>query len=218
MLFDRNWRKHRHKQLKKFAYHRMPPNTYVALFPYFFWLWGIQIIAAAFGMSASKAVRWWAICILPLLTAAFLIAAYYRERDRGLAGFFRYLSAFFVLVGLSIIELAITFSIHETVPYALLISLFTGLITFAIVMYYIYKQVEYGPHSKDDQQDPKAAPFLAGALGCGTYMICKQLFSKQGTSAFVVTVIGVMVAIMFGGAAMNWLKSFGAEDVSNRSE
>lgn len=217
MLFNRTWRKRRHKQLRNYAFHRLPPNTSVALFPHFFWLWAIQAIAAAFGLTASKAVPWWSLCILPLLAAVFLIAAYFRERDRGVAGFFRYISAFFILVGLSIIELAITISIRQMVTYSLFFSLFAGLITFAILMYYIRKQVECGSRSKEDKQDPNVAPFFAGTLGFGTYLICKHFFSKQGTSVFIVIAIGVMAALMLGGAAMNWLKSIGAEDVGNRS-
>ena len=91
-------------------------------------------------------------------------------------------------------------------------SLFAGLITLAILMYYIRKQVECEVRSKEDQNTPSGAPFLAGALGLGTYWICKQFLPEQGTSVFIVIVIGIMAAVMFGGAVMNWLKSIGAED------
>lgn len=211
MFFGHSWSKNFHKQLHAYAYHNVPKNDRVTLGPHLFLLLAIQIISGVFGLSTPKAIPLPVLGILLIMTTVLSIVLYYREREKELVGFFRFISGFFLLMSFSIIELTIVLAISQAVTFALLISLFASLITFVIIINYIKKQIERGAYPKEEQHGQKIVPFLAAALGFLTHLLFRQFLPEKGEAAFIVVVTGCIASIMLGGAVMNWLKSIGAE-------
>lgn len=211
MPFFRGWMNTHKKELHSFASFRVPNKTEVSLFPRLLWIWAIQLVAACFGFNAKPPVLWWSVCILPTVTTAVLIADYFRERDCEIDGFFRYSSTFFFLLGFSMIELTVFIAIRQTVQNALIFSLAALLITFASLLYYIFRQIKRAHFSEKNKQVPGAAPYIAAALGYGTYRFLKNATSEKSESFFMIIVAGVLAGTVFGLAAVCWLKSVGAK-------
>ena len=211
MFFDYNWRKTRHKALRNYAAYRLPNYPEVFLITKLPWLIGIHLFAVGLGIRTDASIPWWTLCILPCITTGLLIFSYYRERDRDIVGFFRYNSAFYSLVGLSMIELSIAYSIYAGVPSAGIGAFLIGMILFASMLLWLRKKIDENYFSENNQHGAGAAG-LAGVLGYGTYFICKQVFSEQALFALMAIVGGALAAMMFGASVGCWLKSVGADD------
>ena len=199
MCFDRSWRKSRHKKLRNYATYRLPNNTEVFLITRLPWLVVIHLIAVALGIRSGIPVPWWLLCMLPLFTVVFLIVVYFRERDNDLVGFFRYSSVFFSLVGISLIELAVLYSIYRGVPSALIGSFLIGLILLALLLLWLRKKIDDNAFSADKKYGSGAAAAgLAGALGYVSHSFCERVFSEQALSALMVIDFGLLAGCMFG--------------------
>ena len=215
MIFSRSWRKSRHKQLRRYAAFRVPANTDVLLITRLPWLLLIHGAVAAVAVRSDTAVPWWSLCILPLISTAVLIAVSIRERENGLAGFFRYNSAFYLLVSVSLLELTVAVSVHSATPYALIVSLIVGFLTVALLLNRLRKQIEENTFSEEKQQGAITAG-LAGVFGLGSYFLLKQIFPEQVSSALSVMAIGILAAFTLGVCVVFWLKSVGADSQQDR--
>ena len=211
MLFDRNWRKSHGKELRNYAAYRLPRFPEVFLITRLPWLVVIQVIAAALAVRSKPAVSWWLPCSFSVITMTILVVVYFRERDNELAGYFRYNSAFYCLVSLSLGEFTIAYAIRYAVPYALIVSFLLGLLLLALLLLWLRKRVNDNAFSQDPPKGAGAAG-LAGLLGLESYAFCKSVFPRQTVSALTVIVSGTMGAIMLFVGAANWLKAFGADD------
>lgn len=187
-----NWINSHKKELRNYASYRVPNDTEVMLFPRIILICVMQILASCFGITAKTAVPWWAMCILPFAATVVFVTAYFRERDSDLDGFFRYTSIYFMLVSLGLIELSMTISIHESVEYAILPTAIAFLLTFALLLHRIKREVEKNDFTQDKAQKGNIAPFAGAALGYGTHLICKQVFQFNSETALVVICIGVI--------------------------
>ena len=211
MRLLRCWLSTHKKELRRYAFYRVPPDTEVLLFPRILWIMVIQLIAMGAGLASKSAVPWWFVCILPFVATTILVAVCYRERDYELDGFYRYSSTFCGLLGFSLIELTVFIAIWKSVQNALFYSFAVFLITVVCFLYSIYRQINRGVFSEKTQKDISSASFIGAALGFGTHLICKRAFSGKAEEFLVVIVGGLLAGVASGIAAMFWLKSIGAK-------
>lgn len=210
MCFSRNWRKSYHKNLRRYADHRIPKNTEVFLITKLPWLLVTQCLAIAFGIRSAYEIPWWILCIVSVFLTASLIVVYFRERDNDLVGFFRYNSVFYALLAVSIMEASATLSLAHAVPHALIFHFLAALITTAVFSLYLRKRIENNTFL-NNKKESKGAYGLAGAIGYASYFAFKRILSDQAFTSVSVTLYGILAAGMILLSVAYWLKAIGTE-------